>query len=168
MIAASKQARFTLAEILIPVDFSEASLEGLEYAIQLGESFGAELIVLFVVEPLYQAADMGLLLEEHQRLGREDLRQLGLRLTDRSVKFRAVLRTGRPHQVIIDEARKQHVDMIVMATHGRSGISHLIMGSVAEKVVSAAGCPVLTVRPNKPARTLRPAAAAHSAPVPVH
>jgi nucleotide-binding universal stress UspA family protein len=56
------------------------------------------------------------------------------------------LRTGVPDQVIVQEARKRKADLVVMGTHGRTGIPHLVLGSVAERVVRASSCPVLTVR----------------------
>ncbi len=136
-----------IKRILVPVDFSPASLAGLQYAIELGKPFDAVVTILFVVEPLYSAGDMGLLLEEGQRRGREELDRLEQRLKKRGVECRAMVQIGTPYQVIADAAVRQKADLIVMATHGRTGLSHLVMGSVAERVVRTARCPVLTVRP---------------------
>ncbi len=135
--------------ILVPLDLSEASLVGLEYAAGLAELFHAELLLLFVVEPLYYAGDLGLLLEEQRRFGHEELGRIGERLTRRGVPHRSMILNGTPYAVIADEADRQHADLIVMATHGRTGLSHLFLGSVAEKVVRLARVPVLTVRPTK-------------------
>ena len=144
-----------IKRILVPVDFSDGALQALDYAAGLARPSGAELVVLFVVEPVYYAtpADMygastnlSMLLEEQQRIGREQLARLARRLEKRKLKSRTVLETGVPYQVITDTASKQKADLIVMATHGRTGLSHLLMGSVAERVVRTAVCPVLTVR----------------------
>lgn len=137
----------TIKRILVPVDFSKASLAGLDYAVQLAKRFKATLAVLFVVEPLYYAGDLGLFLEEQQRFGREELSRLSSRLKKRHLKCRTVVQTGVPYQMIAAEAERWNADVIVLATHGRSGLSHLVMGSVAEKVVRTARCPVLTLRP---------------------
>jgi nucleotide-binding universal stress UspA family protein len=113
------------------------------------------LTVLFVVEPIYFAtpgdlygtsANLGMLLEEQRRTAREELKKLDDRLKKRGINVKTVLGAGVPHEVIVETAKARKAELIVMATHGRSGLSHLLMGSVAEKVVRSAGCPVLTVR----------------------
>jgi universal stress protein A len=145
----------TLKKILVPLDFSEGSLQALDYAIGLGEPFGAELLVLFVVEPVYYAtladlygasANLSMLLEEQKRIAGEQLAELGRRLTRKGVKHRTFLDAGIPYQRIAERVGQLKADIIVMATHGRTGLSHLLLGSVAEKVVRTAPCPVLTVR----------------------
>ena len=143
----------TIRRILVPVDFSEPSLAGLDYAIELSQLVGASLTLLFVAEPLYYGGDMGLLLEEYQRYGHDELARLQSRLKKRGIDCETMLRTGKAYQVICDEAERVHADLIVMSTHGRSGLSHLLMGSVAEKVVRTASRPVLTVRPQAAAAT---------------
>lgn len=144
-----------LRRILVPVDFSERSLQALDYAVELGRPFGAELLVIFVVEPVYYAtpadlygasANLSMLLEEQMRIGEEQLAELGRRLAKRKVKHRTFLDAGVPYQMITDRAGSLKADLIVMATHGRTGLSHLLLGSVAERVVRNASCPVLTVR----------------------
>lgn len=144
-----------LKRILVPVDFSSGSLEALDYAVELAKPFDAELLVLFVVEPVYYAtpadlygpsANLAMLLEEQQRFGREQLAALKARLAKEKIDCATVLQTGSPYQQIADLAKRRRVDLIIMATHGRTGLSHLFMGSVAERVVRSASCPVLTVR----------------------
>jgi nucleotide-binding universal stress UspA family protein len=156
-----------IKRILVPVDFSKTSLEALDYAIEFGKPFKAEFVVLFVVEPVYYAtpadlygpsANLGMLLDEQRRLGREQLARLGADLAKRKVNARALLQTGTPYEVIVNAAKRLKADLIVMATHGRTGFSHMLMGSVAEKVVRTAACPVITVRGAK-ARGRKPAAA---------
>jgi nucleotide-binding universal stress UspA family protein len=141
----AKDGDFGIKRILAPVDFSEASLVGLDYAIAIGERFNAEVVVVFAVEPLRYAGDRQLLLADEQRFGRRELSRLERRLRERGLMHRTVLQVGTPYQVIVEEARKCGADLIVMATHGRTGLSHLLLGSVAEKVIRTARCPVLTV-----------------------
>lgn len=143
-----------IERILVPVDFSEVSLQALDYACELGAPFGAALVVLYVVEPIYYAtpadlygpsANLGMLLEEQQRSAREQLAALEKSLQNRGVKVLTTLETGTPYQKIVEEADRRNADLIVMATHGRTGLSHLLLGSVAERVVRSARCAVLTV-----------------------
>jgi universal stress protein A len=153
-----------IKRILIPIDFSEVSLQALDYAVELGNPFGAELVAVHVVEPIYYAtpadvygpsANLGMLLEEQQRVAGEQLAELEEKLVKRGATIETVMESGVPYQKIVELAEARKVDLIVMATHGRSGLSHLLLGSVAERVVRSAACPVLTVRgygPDKPAR----------------
>jgi nucleotide-binding universal stress UspA family protein len=141
--------------ILVPVDFSDPSRQALDYAIELARGSKTELVVLHVVEPAYYpgAADisgMGYdaawLSAELERLARQQLVELDAELRKRRVRARTLLRLGNAHQVIAQTAKKARADLIVMSTHGRSGLSHVLIGSVAERVVRIAPCPVLTVR----------------------
>jgi len=138
-----------IKKILVPVDFSEPSEQALEYALDFAKPFKAEITLLFVIKPLYYAGDLGLLLEEQQRTGREELARLERRVRQRGLKCRTLVLRGAPFREIVDAARKQKVDLIVMGTHGRTGLSHLVMGSVADRVVRTAATPVLTVQPQK-------------------
>jgi universal stress protein A len=151
----STTAGARIHKVLVPIDFSDGSLEALEYAIDLARPIDAELIILFVVEPAYYGTgadlysgsiDPSVLLQEQQRIGAEQLSQLGRRLDQRAIRFRTLLETGTPHRIVAGVAEKQRVDLILMATHGRSGFSHLLLGSVTEKVIRSAPCPVLTLR----------------------
>ena len=157
----------TIKRILVPVDFSQSSLVALDYAIDFAKPFDAEVVVLFVVEPVVYAtpadlygasADLGMVLKEQERGGREQLASLQKRLQSRYASLRTLMQTGTPYLVIAETARRQKADLIIMATHGRTGLSHLFLGSVAEKVVRTAACPVLTVparktRQRKPTRS---------------
>jgi nucleotide-binding universal stress UspA family protein len=143
----------TIKQILVPIDFSEPSLAGLDYAIELSRTFKASVLVLFVVEVIYYAGEsLGLLLDDQRRRARADLDRLAGTLAKRRVKFDTLLETGLPAQAIADTAHKRKIDLIVMATHGRTGLSHMLLGSVAERVVRTAPCPVLTIPSHKPAR----------------
>jgi nucleotide-binding universal stress UspA family protein len=145
----------TIRRIFVPIDFSDSSKRALNYAIDLGGVLGADLTVLYVAEPIYFAtpgdlygtsANLGMLLEEQRRSARQELSKLAARLEKRGVRVKTVLGTGVPHEVIVETAKARKADLIVMATHGRGGLTHLLMGSVSEKVVRSATCPVLTMR----------------------
>lgn len=147
-----------LKRILVPTDFSEISLQALEYAIELGKPFKASIVLLHASEPIYFATpgtlyapsgNVVMLLREQRRIAQEHLAHLARALEKRRIPIQTMLASGSPHQVIVGAAKKVGADLIVMSTHGRGGFSHLFMGSVAEKVVRSASCPVLTVRPGK-------------------
>jgi universal stress protein A len=144
-----------IRRVLVPVDFSGDSLNALAYARDLVKPFNAEVVLVHVIEPIYYAtpADMYMtspnlasIIDEQQRLAAQQLERIAGNLEKKGHRVRTVLKTGSPAQVIIDTAQRTGSDLIVMATHGHTGLAHLFMGSVAEKVVRAAACPVLTVR----------------------
>jgi universal stress protein A len=153
-----------LQRILVPTDLSAASLAGLDYAADLAQPFNAEVIILYVVEPIVYAtptdlygatADLGTVIQEQERSGRTQLQRLQARYSKKIRKLRAVQQTGTPYVAITGAAKKLKVDLIVMSTHGRTGLSHLLMGSVAEKIVRTSPCPVLTVRAGSKRRTAK-------------
>ena len=139
--------------ILVPTDLSEAAKPALKLAAELGRTFGAELVLLFVVEPFYTSGDIlsaGALAAVLDKL-REKARTTALArrvtwLAKRGVRAHGSIREGQPAEVIVEQARKYPADLIVIGTHGRTGLSHAYLGSVAERVVRASQCPVLTVR----------------------
>ena len=144
-----------IKKILVPTDFSQTSLRGLEYAVDLGRRLRARLIVICVVEPIqymppsdfYGGMSMSVdLLSEQQGLAKAQLSDLAKQLKKRGLQFETLLSTGTPYRRIVEAAKTKRVDLVVMATHGRGGVSHLLLGSVAEKVVRLAPCPVLTLR----------------------
>jgi universal stress protein A len=143
-----------IKRILVPLDFSKESLRGLAYAREFAKAFGAELLLVSVIEPIYYATpgdmyvpspNIAMLLDQQRRLATQQFKRIGADLLKRRQRFRVVVKTGSPAQVIADTARRGRADMIIMATHGRTGLTHMLMGSVAEKVVRSAPCPVLTV-----------------------
>src|SRR5262245_25168727 len=145
-----------IKRILVPVDFSAHAQAALDYSIEFSKPFKSELLVLHVVEPVYYAvpdftggaaASMASLLEEQRRAARAELVRLEHTYARRRVKLRTLQQTGvTAYEAIVDTARKLKADLIIMATHGRTGLTHLLMGSVAEHVVRSATCPVLTLR----------------------
>ena len=138
-----------IKRILVPVDFSETSLEALEHALDLAKQYAADVLLMNVVDPIYYPVPAPEFLADPKAFARGELDRLAEKLGRRQVVCRTVLRVGTPHIEIVKAAIDNRADMIVMSTHGRTGFSHLMMGSVAEKVVRASVCPVLTVRCSK-------------------
>jgi nucleotide-binding universal stress UspA family protein len=143
-----------IKRVLVPVDFSSSSLRALEFAVDFVKPFKAELALMFAVEPILyvvpdyggaQSAAMADALEAQRRTARTELARLERRYAKRGIKLRTLLETGRASQAIADAAKRLKADLIVMSTHGRTGVSHLLMGSVTERVVRTAACPVLTL-----------------------
>jgi nucleotide-binding universal stress UspA family protein len=143
-----------LRRILVPVDFSQHSQTALAFAAALAERFGAELVLLHVVQDLalfLPEADTGMPVvmpptEQMTAAVREGLTRF---LRDNRLEGRKVceeVREGPPHAEIVAYAAENAIDLIVMGTHGRTGLSHMLLGSVTERVVRTAPCPVLTVR----------------------
>jgi nucleotide-binding universal stress UspA family protein len=110
--------------------------------------------LVFVVEPTVYPADLGFgqvvlpgIEEELREKGAEELQALIEREIGSRVEATCIVRTGSPHQEILAEASEKDVDMIVVATHGHSGVEHMLFGSTADRIVRHAKCPVLTIRP---------------------
>jgi nucleotide-binding universal stress UspA family protein len=142
----------SIRRILVPTDFSDCSEEAVRYGRDLATALGASLHLLHVVQDPYTQpwaaeafpAPLGDLLTQWEEQARA--RMAGdLSEADRS-KVTIVTQIGSPFFEIIRYAQEQHVDLIVIGTHGRGPIGHMLLGSVAEKVVRKAPCPVLTVR----------------------
>ena len=151
---------------LVPTDFSEPSDMALAYAIELAKALSGEIVLLHTFDiPIVGFPDGALVASAEMTTRITTAAQEGL---DRSVAqnqaagvpIRALLRQGEPWQAILDAAKETKADMIVVGTHGRTGIGRVLMGSVAEKVVRTATVPVLTVHPGDEAATLPVAAAA--------
>jgi len=138
--------------ILAPTDFSEYSTQAIHDARELAQTFEATLVLLHVVEPPaypiegLPPSELGAtLLEDLEQLATRDLARVLANEAEVKVVRRVVV--GVPYRKIIEIAEAEKVDLIVMATHGRTGLSHLFMGSVAERVVRTAPCPALTICP---------------------
>lgn len=141
---------FRLKKIMVPIDFSNCSRKALAYAIPLAKQFQAEIILLSVTErfpPLAEAPpfDSNLVQEEANARTKTELRKLQRELPD-EVHAHVAIGIGHPHSQIVAKAKALHVDLIVISTHGRTGLRHVFMGSTAERVVRYAPCPVLVVR----------------------
>jgi len=141
-----------IRQILAPSDFSQCSKQAVAYAYGLAQNFGAKLLLLHVVEELppyigfIPPAGAAAVLEGLECQARCDLAQLLPKAEDGKVEITCQAVTGTPYFKIIEIARAENADVIVMATHGRTGLRHFIMGSVAERVVRTAPCAVLTIR----------------------
>ena len=130
--------------ILAPTDFSDFSAGGVRYACQLARDTGAELLVLNVV-----------LLDETNTINKSEVDRHKLRLdkfiaekigdTASHVRIRKLVDAGQPYGTILDCAENEGADLIVMCSHGRSGLSRALIGSVTDKLLRAASCPVLVV-----------------------
>jgi nucleotide-binding universal stress UspA family protein len=149
--------------ILVPIDFSAASDAALVYAKGLAERFGASLHLVHAFENPFTAAAFasGVYSNAPLALGEKLLGEVQKRLADRftadeAARFggTAVVVTGPPAGSIVEHAKTVGVDLIVMGTHGHHGLTHVLLGSVAERVVRTAPCPVLTLR-DTPLRALR-------------
>ena len=133
-----------LKKILAPTDFSDLSARGVRYACQLAKEVGAELIILNVV-----------LLDETNVVDKREMERHKKRLDEfiaekiagagADLKIRNVVDAGQPFGAIIDCAENERIDLIVMSSHGRSGLSRMLIGSVTDKVLRGASCPALVV-----------------------
>ena len=139
----------TLSSILVPVDFSNSSTKALIYAATLAKQFGAKITPLFVIELPEIVGVFQLLLDddEMKEACRGKLAKFirKARISADLVNA-AVVRKGRPYREIADAARTLKVDLIVISTHGYTGVNRALLGSVTERVVREAPCPVLVVR----------------------
>jgi universal stress protein A len=145
--------KVVLKRILVPTDFSDKSKAALTYGVALAEEFGATLHVLHVLEtiagadPLTQQLDPRKAIEASiEATAWDELRRLFSTEDQTRLRAELALEWGTPFVEIVRYARSRTIDLIAMGTHGRGGIQHLIIGSVAENVVRSAPCPVLTVR----------------------
>jgi len=135
-------------KILYPTDFSTTGQTALEMATSLARDRGATLIIMHVEEPpmAYGGGELYYGIEEPDR---EELKRMLADVvpTDPAVPCEHRLMIGSPATAIIELAEREEAELIVMATHGRTGLLRVLMGSVAEEVVRKAKCPVLTVKP---------------------
>lgn len=143
-----------LRRILVPIDFSPHSEQALKYGMALAERFGAELYLVHVFQDLtiYQtevvsgAPPIMPPVDQLTASMRAELQRL---VDDKQLQrfnTHAEVVEGAPVEEIVDYAKEKDIDLIVLGTHGRGWLAHVLMGSVAEKVVRKAPCPVLTVR----------------------
>ncbi len=139
--------------VVVPTDFSEHSLRALPYAVGFAERFGARLALVYVLEPSLQLSDVAwvgvderALDADHMSHARVSLETLARERVPDAIECTTHVLHGHPVDAIVEFARESGADLVVMATHGRSGLSHALMGSIAEHVVRRAPCPVLTLK----------------------
>jgi nucleotide-binding universal stress UspA family protein len=141
-----------IEKILAPTDLSELSALGLRYALELSRGWGAEITVYHTADAAelasYKAFSLQDLIDKHKKSLSQFLSKHFSDLLP-LVEMREKVEIGEPAANILAEAEKEGSDLIVMSTHGRTGLAHLVMGSVTEEVVRNAVCPVFSVHPAK-------------------
>lgn len=142
-----------IKKILVPIDFSDYSKSSLRYSVNFAKHFQANLILIYVVEPVVYPPDfsMGQIaiptvgLEMDKRAS-DELDKLAAKEIPGNVDVKKIIKTGKPFVEIIETAAEEDADLIIIATHGHTGVEHILFGSTAEKVIRKAPCPVLTLR----------------------
>lgn len=142
-----------IKRVLVPIDFSDYSKNSLKYAVKMVSSFNADLVLIYVVEPVIYPPDFSMgqiaipsIDTEVDKRAFEELNNLARTEIPAGIKCKSIIKTGKPFLEIIETAREEDIDLIIMASHGHTGVEHILFGSTAEKVVRKAPCPVLTVR----------------------
>jgi nucleotide-binding universal stress UspA family protein len=149
-----------IEHILVPTDFSEFSRYALDYAITIAKTFEAkitllhitnenELVALQQVSAYFEPGKLEDLLKQRESEDRKQLDGFISPELKKGIEVETLHKVGIPFVEIIRTAKEKAVDLIVIATHGRSGLSHILFGSVAEKVVRKSTCPVLSIRPRE-------------------
>lgn len=141
----------TLTRVLCPTDFSDVSIKAEAYATAMADHYGASLHLLHVDPPMPVMAPYGeipvdiRLFEEQREQALADLAAAGERARALGVETETSVRGGHPAREILTAVEEQAADLLVLGTHGRGGVEHLLLGSVAEKIVRRAPCPVMVV-----------------------
>lgn len=142
-----------IKKILVPIDFSDYSKKALQYTVTFAKQFNAEVNLVYVIEPVVYPADlsMGQMVIPQVEVdlsirSKEELEQLAKIEIGEHLKYNIIIKSGKPFMEIIETATEVDADLIIIATHGHTGVEHLLFGSTAEKVVRKAPCPVLTIR----------------------
>jgi len=142
-----------ISKILAPIDFSDYSKNALKYAAEFALNFKAKIFLIYVIEPVIYPADFSIGqvtiptpdVDMHSR-AQSELDSLAKSFIESSIEVETMIKSGKPFVEIIETASEKDIDLIIIATHGHTGVEHLLFGSTAEKVVRKAPCPVLTVR----------------------
>ncbi|MFI5303218.1 MAG: universal stress protein [Nitrospiria bacterium] len=146
-----RKGRFAqIKQILVPTDFSPQSERSLDYAVMMAKKFGAKIVLFHAIEPFpYTTTDAFMIVDNSEALKNiadNLIKNTSSLLRKRGVTVKSSLSIGSPAREIMMKAEREKVDLIIMGTHGRTGVEHVLLGSVAERVVRIARCPVLTVR----------------------
>ncbi|MEO8231462.1 MAG: universal stress protein [Ignavibacteriota bacterium] len=143
----------TIKKVLVPIDFSDYSKNALRYAVNFAKSFSAEIILVYVVEPIIYPPDFSMgqiamptINTDWDNRAKEELDKLAKNEITNNGNVKTIIKTGKPFAEIIETAKEEDIDLIIIATHGHSGVEYILFGSTAEKVVRKAPCPVLTLR----------------------
>ncbi len=142
-----------ISKILVPIDFSNYSKNALRYAVSFAKQFNSKIYLVYVIEPVIYPSDFS--------MGQVSFPSSDVEITDRAkeelntlikteigdtIETDVIIKTGKPFVEINETAAEEDIDLIIIATHGHTGMEHLLFGSTAEKVVRKAPCPVLTLR----------------------
>lgn len=145
--------KLDIKKILVPIDFSDYSKNAFRYSIDFCKFFQAEIILIYVIEPVVYPPDFSMgqiafptLDMQMDKRAQEELENLAKTEVASGQKIRTIVKTGKPFIEIIDTAIEEDIDLIIISSHGHSGVQHILFGSTAEKVVRKAPCPVLSVR----------------------
>lgn len=144
---------FEIRRIVVPVDFSETAIKALQYAVPFAAAFDAEVVLVHVTQTFSVPVELGYLppdligtQQELMNSARLGLKKLGAAEIGDRVRSQVLVREGVAWQEIVAAAHETNADLIILATHGYTGVKHALLGSVAERVVRLAPCPVLVVR----------------------
>ncbi len=149
-------ATVNLRRLLFLRIFRSIRLHALKYAVTFAGLFGSELDRLHVVEPIVYPADFSFgqvsipaMEEEIRKHSEEQLNDLIAKEIPGNIRTTSIIRVGKPFIEIVEISKSENADLIVISSHGRTGMDHVLFGSTADKVVRKAPCPVLTVRPHE-------------------
>ncbi|MCF6268196.1 MAG: universal stress protein [Melioribacteraceae bacterium] len=142
-----------IKKILVPIDFSDYSKKALKYTVSFAQQFNSEINLVYVIEPIIYPADlsMGQMVIpraniDFEEKSEKELSTLAKKEIGELLSYNILVKTGKPFMEIIEAAKEIDADLIIIATHGHTGVEHLLFGSTSEKVVRKAPCPVLTLR----------------------
>jgi len=144
---------YEFKKILVPLDFSDYSKKALTFAVDFAMRFNSQITLLYVLEPMIYPADLALgqitpLGMDHENLqfAEKELQKIQQTLIAGKIESEIIVAAGKPFFEINRTAQEINADLIIIATHGHTGVEHILFGSTAEKVVRKAPCPVLTLR----------------------
>jgi len=139
----------SLRRILVPIDFSKNARQALRYAIPLAAQSGARITLLHIVEPVIYPMEMAVVVTNEKfalDASRKHLGELARKIVPEKLRGKMIVRGGQPYFEIAEVAREMKADLIVLTTHGYTGIKRVLLGGTAERTVRHAPCPVLMVR----------------------
>lgn len=144
---------YDIKKILVPVDFSDYSKIALKHAVNFAQRFNSKLFLIYVIEPMVYPTDFSIgqiaipaVENDLTSRAEEELQNLVKNEIAGKLESEVIIKSGKPFMEIIECAAEIDADLIIIATHGHTGVEHLLFGSTAEKVVRKAPCPVLTLR----------------------
>jgi universal stress protein A len=144
------KSNISLKKVIVPVDFSDCSEKTVRYALAFAEGSKAEVVFVHIVEPYTPTPEMLLIdVASIESAAHRTAKKLLRRIVAKSeliTQCSSEIRIGKPWVEIIRLAKELDADLIVVSTHGRTGLAHVLLGSTAEQIVRHAGCPVLVVR----------------------